>query len=371
MGRRLLLAGAYHGQNKGDELVFAALRGELAEICPDARLDVMSTDPAYFAERYGVDAFQARRPLALWKKLRLADAVILGGGGILFDAGSLDTLRVVGQSQLLVWTMLTRLAAMLGKPVLWYELGVGPLRSSLAAGLVRTAARRTAGIVLRDSESAQVLGSLGVRDFLLGADPVWSVPLPRGSLPPDMPTEYDLVVVRHWKGLEDGQVLVRLLRAVARRGLPVVVTVTNPLRDRAFASRLCECAGPAVLCRPLDSGSSPSALVEMVRRARTVYSMRMHALIVAARQGVLCVGLQYRTPKVWACMADIGCGEQCIDLEDPASARALEEQVAAVEARGADESALELLRLRGQTGRDELARFVRLVAGVSGAGTPA
>ena len=71
--------------------------------------------PAYFAERYGVDAFQARRPLALWKKLRLADAVILGGGGILFDAGSLDTLRVVGQSQLLVWTMLTRLAAMLGK----------------------------------------------------------------------------------------------------------------------------------------------------------------------------------------------------------------------------------------------------------------
>jgi len=186
-----------------------------------------------------------------------------------------------------------------------------------------------------------------------------------------MPTEYDLVVVRHWKGLEDGQVLVRLLRAVARSGLPVVVTVTNPLRDRAFASRLCECAGPAVLCRPLDSGSSPSALVEMVRRARTVYSMRMHALIVAARQGVLCVGLQYRTPKVWACMADIGCGEQCIDLEDPASARALEEQVAAVEARGADESALELLRLRGQTGRDELARFVRLVAGVSGAGTPA
>lgn len=331
-------------------------------MAPDAHVEVMSGNPAYFSSRYGVSVFRARHVPTIWQKLRWSDALILGGGGTLFDLSVLDTLRVVGHSQLAVWTGMTILAARLSKPVLWYELGIGPLTFGLSRVLVGVAARSTASIVVRDRNSQQILSSVGIDNCLLGADPVWRCALPTGPRIPGLPPNYVLVILRHWKSLEDEDTITGLLRALVQPNRPVVVTVTNPRRDCGFAARMSARTGLGVLCRPAESSDRPAVLVELIRRAEAVYSMRMHGLIIAARLGVPCVGLQYRTPKVRLCMSDIGRADQCIDLADKHVTSDLGERIMALDPQSADDAALNELGELADLGHAALARFLSEVA---------
>ena len=163
---RVLVAGWIGSTNLGDELVFAGMR-ELLErrgIRPVA----VSQDPVATRTDHGVNAVSGIDPYAITRAIGQADAVILGGGGLLQDDSSVLNLPF----------HLSRvaLAGGRGTPFAGVGLGVGGLSTTFGRGLVRRAMRSAVAISVRDQPSAELLAEVGVPGAVLAADTAFALP---------------------------------------------------------------------------------------------------------------------------------------------------------------------------------------------------
>ena len=116
---RILLSGYYGFGNAGDEAVLAAILASLRREMPDVESAVLSVDPAATTRLHGVAAFHRARPREVLAALRQCDLFVSGGGSLLQDVTSL--------SSLLFYLAQIRFARMLGRRVMVYAQGIGPL----------------------------------------------------------------------------------------------------------------------------------------------------------------------------------------------------------------------------------------------------
>ena len=105
-------------------------------------------------------------------EVQALDLLILGGGGILFDAEAAIYLREVA------------LAHEYGVPVLVYAISAGPLQDPKAQALVREQLSRAAAVTVRERRARQLLEEVGVKGVIeVTADP--ALLLEPEPLPPD------------------------------------------------------------------------------------------------------------------------------------------------------------------------------------------
>lgn len=335
----VLVIGYYGAGNLGDEAVLAALVGGVRAVCPDVRLIVPGENPRQLASRHEVESFAPWDMERLADALDQADAVLVGGGGLLHDYVFHDPQLMFSSRHwgLPFYCGIPWLASELGKPVMLYAVGVGPLEFAESRDMVRDLASAAAAITVRDCESLEALAELGVRrtGIEVTADPVWALSPGEG---PDLDRILEVegikdgrwlaVVVRNWPFAGEQEIWEReLIEGVGRvaraRDLGVLFVPFQhspyPLQDdAALAQRLAATDAGFVAKVAQADGYTPKGIAGLLGACDAVVAMRFHALVFAAMTGTPAVALAY-DPKVSHLASLMAPTVPCLRLESLAS----------------------------------------------------
>ena len=312
-----LVCGAYGRGNAGDDAILEAILQEMRSIDPDMPITVLSKDPRSTRLTYRVRAVHRSNFLAWHAAMWNSRLYINGGGSLIQDVTSRRSL----------WFYLAniRAAKRAGNRVQMYGCGIGPVtresHRSLAAKIIN---KYVDVITLREPDSLEELRAMGVTEpeVLLTADPALILQkapddetdsvLLRAGIPPH--GNYLCFALRRWKGFEEKAPLFGAAAEYAYRtyGLtPVFVAVEKHLDPGAgqLAAR-----GLTIPHYFLDDAGGAGTIIGALSRMQAVVSMRLHALIFAAGQGIPLAGVVY-DPKVSAFLRYIG-QEQFVDLAE-------------------------------------------------------
>jgi len=296
--------------NVGDEAILTGIEAALAGT--GARVTTVFSGPRVD----GVAAFPAARRvvtkrhlpnLSALRILRRTDLLVVAGGGIFNDHWAPVIPRYAA------WVFAARLA---GARVAWVGVGVGPIRRRWLRWLTRLAAQASNLLLVRDSASAELLGSAPARVI---PDPSLFNPPPDADEPGD---ELGLVVRAPTSGdfERTGALLAAIASAAAAahaQGLgPVVLTMAGDT-DRAFADAVVNALGRAglteVRCEAL--GPTPAAALDRLGRMSGLITVRLHGLLLGALAGVPCVPIAY-DDKVRVAAERLGLGDLVVALAD-------------------------------------------------------
>jgi len=297
---RLLLSGYYGFGNFGDEAILEVFVEQWRARRPDDVITVLSQDPEATQKTYGVAAVARMAWSALSEAIRSCDVLVSGGGGLLQSATSLRSL--------MYYASIIREAKRAGRKAAIFAQGIGPL-NYFGREVVKRACRAVDLACVRDELSQGALQPLLPDvEVKLAADPLFlasdeirdsaSVRLRREGLV-DGVRDVVAVVVRRGPLLD--QMMERLASVVDRlakhHGAQVVFVPMQPPHDAEAASNVIRrCASAPVL---LGGGFDLATLTALLARCAGVISMRLHALILAARLGVPFVAIPY-DPKILA-----------------------------------------------------------------------
>ena len=314
----VILCGAYGQNNAGDEAVLKALVAELRSIDPDMPLWVMTRKPKAARRVHRVGAVYTFNLPAFCRRMSRSVLYANGGGSLIQDVTSHRSL----------WFYLFTLSAArrLGCKVMMYGCGIGPIqspRNRRRAG--RIINRNVDAITLREPDSLEELKSMGVDrpDIRLTADPALTLSpaaeektdsvLLRAGVPPHG-ERYICFALRPWPGFREKAPLFGAAARYAweRYGLSPVFTAVEKGQDPAAAREAARELGdiPRYF---LDDAGAAGTIIGSLSRMEIVVSMRLHALIFAAGQGIPLAGVVY-DPKVSAFLRYIG-QENFTDLE--------------------------------------------------------
>ena len=312
----VVICGAYGRGNAGDDAILEAILQEMRAIDPDMPITVLTKDPKATRLTYRVRT-AGRMDVLTWKKaMRHAGLYINGGGSLIQDVTSRRSL----------WFYLHNIQAAhkAGCKVQMYGCGIGPVLREQHRKLAASVLNASVDVItLREPDSLKELQSMGVTkpEILLTADPALTLPaasedeidsvLLRAGIPPH--GKYLCFALRNWKGFEDKAPLFAQAAKYAYETyslMPVFAAVEKHLDP--VAGQLAA-AGLDIPHYFLDDAGSAGTIIGALSRMQAVVSMRLHALIFAAGQGIPLAGVVY-DPKVSAFLRYIG-QENFLDLD--------------------------------------------------------
>lgn len=325
--QKVFIVGYYGFENAGDEAILRAIVTDLRALRPDLSVTAVSGNPARTNEIHGIAAISWHDSVAIFDAVSEADLTIVGGGGIFHDYWGFDPdlFLTDRQSGIAFYTAPAVLAALLGKPLMLYAVGVGPLLSGHAKRFTRVACEAACAITVRDADSRRWLESIGVRGerITVTADPVFTLsPEDRGGgldalLPPGTDARKPLVAVsvRDWDAGVDSSFWERefaagLDRFLASEGGTVVFVPFGRLpgkreNDQAVSERVQSLMrrrdNTAVISRDLR----PDELLKFFGSCDLTVGMRLHSVMFSALNHVPFVAVSY-DPKVISFVERIG-----------------------------------------------------------------
>jgi len=313
------IVGSYGGLNLGDEAILQSIVQQIRASIK-AQITIFSRDEEDTRQRHSVDAAVSTRNLSRDELVTLIeplDLLILGGGGILFDAEARTFLREA------------IIAKELRVPFMTYAIGAGPLQDPAAQKAVRDCLVGAAIVTVREAAARQVLEEVGVRrEIVVTADPALLLkpePMPRGALPAEAVEWKGPVVgmsVREPGGAAPNiseEIYHQLLANAAdfmvdRYGAEVVFVpmergVLDMQHSHAVVARMLRPQRAAVL----KGEYTPGQLMTIIDRFSFAVGMRLHFMIFSALQHVPFVALPYAA-KVGGFLDQIGIGAPPIEL---------------------------------------------------------
>ena len=320
--RTALIHGFYGVRNVGDDAILQSAAASVRSSGLDPV--VVAWDPTVVREETGFPALSARGASGpLYRSMRTAGAFLLGGGGLIKDYGGSPT-------SLRHWMRGLQVAAGAGVPTMTWSVGVDPLLYPESERLVRETLSRVDAVTVRDTESAERLRDLGVRqEVTVTADPVPAYVARHRRDPAEESAEPHIAVaLRHWYAFQDRvadpEAFDRALSALAgglgevcrRRGARVSFVPFRAVEgddDRQVAARVAALMDPETVTVIDDPAPGIGDTIARLREADVVVGMRLHAAVIATTLGVPTVALSY-APKVSAYMDEVGLSDWCTDM---------------------------------------------------------
>lgn len=293
------ISGSYGGLNLGDEAILQGIITQLRDSL-QVEITVFSRDPEDTLARHRVDRALPVRKMSrteVLPEVQRLDLLVLGGGGILFDAEASIYLREV------------MLAHENGVPVMVYAIGAGPLNDPQARKLVRDGLNRAAAITVRDRGALHLLEEVGVeREILLTGDPALLLkpePLSDGTLERE-----DLMGERRLIGMsvrEPGKAAPdisedryhALLSNAADFMVDrfeadiVLVPMERQVRDVQHSHAVVAGMLRASRAKVLKGRYTSGQVLSLLQKFEFAVGMRLHFLIFAALAGVPFIALPY------------------------------------------------------------------------------
>ncbi len=299
---RVLLLGYYGYANFGDEWSLAEVAAAIKQADPGSELRVISGQPDQTKDLHGLAAV-GRSPHHIYQALTWTDVLVCGGGSLLQDVTS-------GRS-LLFYLGLLSMAQRLGKPVVLWGQGIGPITRPMLRDLAGKVLNRAALITVRDQGSLEFLRQIGVLrpPLVLAADPVFTGLQWRPQQITSMPTVLT-VVLRDWPGLKPMEWLPSLARGIATvaqgLGCPVQLYGVQVQQDRPILQAMQAICRDLGLTVEIQAGwQSLADVARVLAGSGLVVTQRYHVLALAAQLGLAAVGLGY-DPKLEALGTRLG-----------------------------------------------------------------
>lgn len=281
----ILLVGAA-GFNLGDDAIAATLSAYLADRIGGAQITVTSLNAGRLArlgvKEVAVNRHSIRGWLRLARSIRRSDLVLLGGGTLIQDALGCGIVRGMIPY---IWQV-SLLAKIHRRPVATVPIGIDNLKGRRAIRLARGILRRADLVLLRDQRSldlAQRLLPSNRSRFILAADPVFGVQLPTTLLPEPEP----YIVISHVKERRDGTAVKNELRALITRVRSEwpnhkIVLLAMDTREvdelGVYRSVYQELDDDSIR---IEAPADYRVAVRLIRGAKLVVAMRLHAMIMA------------------------------------------------------------------------------------------
>lgn len=301
----MVISGYYGFSNAGDDAVLSAIVAGLKSCAESVDITVLSASPDATGRTYGVHAIPRTSIADVSNAIRHCDLFISGGGSLLQDATSLLSLIYYLGT---IW-----LARLFRRKVMILGQGIGPLRSPVSRFMTKMALNGVNLITVRDTESAELLRSIGVctPTVRVTADPTLAL----SPCSPDHAMSLlagagighgdDVIAValRDWPEYDGLAERFHEAFAAISHELPaklLLITMHTP-DDAVFSARVAH--GTDCVVQP--GQWTPDELLGVLGQCKFVVGMRLHALIFAASVGVPCIGISY-DPKVESFLDAIG-----------------------------------------------------------------
>lgn len=295
----VLMSGYYGFNNSGDEAILQTINNNIRKRSSDISITVLSNDPENTKKVYGCDAVARFSLFKVLKAVKKCDVLVSGGGSLLQDRTSTRSL--------LYYLFIIRMAERMGKKVMFYANGIGPLNKKSNRRRVKKAAERADVVTLRDKNSARELIDLGISSdhVHVTMDPVFTMDpsdetetnsiLKKCGVPENEP--FMAVSVRFWDGMEGFCEKIADIcdKTYEKYGLNIVFVVMQMPNDVAISKKICALMKHKGYV--LNMPCTAEQLMGIIGKAKLVLSMRLHSLIFAARMAVPTVGLVY-DPKM-------------------------------------------------------------------------
>lgn len=295
----VLICGAYGKGNAGDDSILEAILQQMRSIDPDVPLYVLSRNPDETRLRYRVEAIHTFALFKFLHRMGKTKLYINGGGSLIQDVTSTRSLQYYLSNIVM--------AKRKGNRVLMYGCGIGPVSLPKNRKFAGKVIDRYADLItLRDPQSETELRDMGVKkpEIRITADPallldaapadkVDSFLLSQGMEPGG---RYAMFALRPWKNVEDKlPIFAAQAKELSEKGITPVFFALEPKRDMDITKKAAAMANCPhhVIAAPHDG----HLIVGIMGRMELLVSMRLHALIFAAGQGVPLMGIVY-DPKV-------------------------------------------------------------------------
>jgi len=302
MNKKIAISGYYGFQNIGDEAILYSMIqafDTIGGIEPIA----LSNNPKYTRKQYGIESVDRWKLFALIKSLRKCDQLVSGGGSLLQD--------VTGPKSIIYYLGVVFLAKLLGKKVMFYAQGIGPINTPRGKWLMKWLANKADLITVRDEASKKLLGQLGVNkpeiretvDAVLGIDRKKVNTQPGEKLLTEMGIFKDEapiigVSLREWQNSDSyKKVMAKTCDNLIEMGYRIIFipfhfpSDIDPGRDTI---KLMSRGEKAVL---MENQVDVEEMLGLLGSLHMMIGMRLHSLIMAAVMGVPIVGISY-DPKV-------------------------------------------------------------------------
>lgn len=304
----VVICGAYGRGNAGDDAILETIIGEMRSIDRDVPITVLSRNPGETRRTLRVGAAHTFDFFAWHRAMRRSRFYINGGGNLIQDVTSSRSL----------WYYLFNIAAArrAGCRVQMYGCGIGPVLRDKHRPLVAKVLNRYVDVItLREPDSLEQLRRMGVTvpHVELTADPALTLPpapearIDSVLLSAGIPKEgrYMAICLRSWEGFAEKAPLFGALaeHVYAAHGITPIFLSVEKAHDPAAAAL----AAADVRCPHyfLNGADHIADIIGVLSRMETVVSIRLHALIFAAGQGIPLVGVVY-DPKVSSFLRYIG-----------------------------------------------------------------
>ncbi|ASA24515.1 polysaccharide pyruvyl transferase CsaB [Paenibacillus donghaensis] len=310
---QIVISGYYGFRNSGDEAVLQSILIALQKHAEAGGIHiepvVLSIDPEWTSTTYGVRSVHRMRLGEVRRAISESSGVISGGGSLLQD--------VTGTKSIPYYLGVLKLAQWMGKPTFIYAQGIGPVNRKWFHPMIKGVFRKCSYVSVRDEQSRQLLGSMGLQTGSIDVvpDPVMGLTLPdeqqfseAAGLPHRPVNEHTLplvgISVRFWEqdrreldALTEGLLLASAEQPFHLRFLPFHHSSDNQasryIMDKLTVG-ITQHGGSVSLC---EDALHPQQMLREVGQCDLLIGMRLHSLIYAAGRRVPMVGVSY-DPKI-------------------------------------------------------------------------
>lgn len=329
--QKIVLSGYYGFGNTGDELILSGILSDLRKRVQEIEFTVLSGDPIRTSKLHGVNAVLFNDLENVRKAIAGSDLVLIGGGGILFDAYNNTYLpeRILSEDYfgLSYYATVLLLSHLYHVPSMFYAVGVGPLITAETRDLLISMFDLCSGISVRDQRSREIILSFIekhqylMEKIVLASDPAFSI---------DTETISDnecinfesfekdrkklAVSLRYWdfgqaQSAWEQETAYALDALVAEDDYYVVFIPFQANKGRIIEDdyEVCErvrnCMANQSAVYLHKDKLTIHQCISMLKSCDAVLGMRYHSVLLALKEGIPVVGLEY-DPKLRSIFAE-------------------------------------------------------------------